>query len=150
MSEEKVSLTEWKYPSIVREVMSSPAITLDANTLVRDAAILMSEKKIGSLIIVRHGVPVEIVTKRDLVEKIISTCKDPCQVKVEEVMSTPLISVLVSEGLLSVMRKMRDLGISQLGVKDGKKLVGVISERDAVRAVTYSALSSFSTLRPRR
>ena len=65
-------------------------------------------------------------------------------------MSTPLISVQMSEGVLSVMRQMRGLGISQLGVEDEKKLVRVISERDAVRAVTYSALFSFSTLRPRR
>ena len=49
MSEEKVSLTEWKYPSSVREVMSSPAITLDANAIVRDAAALMSEKKLVAL-----------------------------------------------------------------------------------------------------
>ena len=135
-----------KFPSVVEDAMSSPVITVDGDTNVRDSAILMVEKEIGSIIVVDKGLPVGIVTKRDLVKRVISLCQDPCGIKIKEIMSLPLITIEKDVGILKAMRKMRDHKITQLVIIEEGKLIGIISERDVLRAVQYASLASFTSL----
>lgn len=135
-----------KFPSVVGDVMSSPAINVDGETNVRDSALLMTEKGIGSLIVMERGRAVGIVTKRDMMQKVVSLCLDPCEIKIRDIMSSPLITVHKEMGILAAMRKMRENMITQLVVMDGEKLEGIISERDVIKAVSYAALASFKPL----
>ena len=49
------------------------------------------------------------------------------------------------------MRKMREDGIRRLGVTDEGNIIGIVTERDIIRAVSISSLTSFSSfLRKRR
>jgi CBS domain-containing protein len=51
----------------VKEVMSEPVVTVDADTEIRDAARLMVSRKIGCLPVVERGVLVGLVTESDVV-----------------------------------------------------------------------------------
>jgi len=135
-----------KFPSVVGDVMSSPAVNVDGETNVRDSALLMTEKGIGSLIVMERGRAVGIVTKRDMMQKMVSLCLDPCETKIRDIMSSPLITAHKEMGILAAMRKMRENMITQLVVMDGEKLEGIISERDVIKAVSYAALASFKPL----
>lgn len=135
-----------KFPSVVGDVMSSPAVNVDGETNVRDSALLMTEKGIGSLIVMERGSAVGIVTKRDMMQKMVSLCLDPCETKIRDIMSSPLITAHKEMGILAAMRKMRENMITQLVVMDGEKLEGIISERDVIKAVSYAALASFKPL----
>lgn len=135
-----------KFPSVVGDVMSSPAVNVDGETNVRDSALLMTEKGIGSLIVMERGRAVGIVTKRDMMQKVVSLCLDPCEIKIRDIMSSPLITAHKEMGILAAMRKMRENMITQLVVMDGEKLEGIISERDVIKAVSYAALASFKPL----
>jgi CBS domain-containing protein len=139
-----------RFPSIVADVMSSPIQTVDGETNVRDAALLMTVRRIGSIIVTTRGEAVGIVTERDMLERVVSRCRDPCQVRVKEIMSKPLITVTKDAGILEAMRKIREKEIGRLVVMDNGELIGVISEKDIIRAVSISSLSSFSTLLGRR
>lgn len=135
-----------KFPSVVGDVMSSPAVNVDGETNVRDSALLMTEKGIGSLIVMERGRAVGIVTKRDMMQKMVSLCLDPCETKIRDIMSSPLITAHKEMGILAAMRKMRENMITQLVVMDGEKLEGIISERDVIKAVSYASLASFKPL----
>ncbi len=135
-----------KFPSVVGDVMSSPAVNVDGETNVRDSALLMTEKGIGSLIVMERGSAVGIVTKRDMMQKMVSLCLDPCETKIRDIMSSPLITAHKEMGILAAMRKMRENMITQLVVMDGEKLEGIISERDVIKAVSYASLASFKPL----
>ena len=63
-----------RYPSIVADIMSTPVITVDGNVNVRDAAILMKNKDIGSIIVEDKGRIIGIVTEGDIIERIVSLC----------------------------------------------------------------------------
>jgi len=139
-----------KFPSIVADIMSSPVVTIDSEANARDAALLMTDRRIGSIIVEKQGQPIGIVTERDMLERVVSLCKDPCETKMKEIMSSPLITTSKEIGILDAMRKMRENGISRLVVMDNSTLLGVVSERDIVRAVSISSLTSFSTLLRRR
>jgi CBS domain-containing protein len=135
-----------KLPSVVSDIMSSPVITVKRETNVRDASILMIDKKIGCLIVTEMNNPVGIVTKSDIIKRVVILCLDPCEVKMGDVMSTPLITIGKNLGILAAMRKMREMAVTQLVVMEGEKMVGIVSERDVLGGVSIASLASFSTL----
>lgn len=135
-----------KFPSVVSDIMTSPAITVDAEVNVRDASLLMGDKEIGSVIVVERGAPVGIVTKRDIIRKLVALCLDPCETKVKDIMSKPLITIGKDIGILKAMRQMQEHSITQLVVMDEDALEGVVSERDVTRGVSIASLGSFSSL----
>ena len=139
-----------RFPSIVADIMSSPVATIDGEANVRDAALLMADRKIGSIIIERQGEPIGIVTERDMLERVVSLCRDPCETKMREIMSSPLVTISKDIGILDAMRKMRENGISRLVVMENNTLLGIVSERDIIRAVSIASLTSFSTLLRKR
>ena len=135
-----------KFPSNVGDAMSSPVITVDEETNVRDSAMLMTDKGIGSLIVLGDGKPIGIVTKRDVIKRVVSECKDPCGTKIRDIMTSPVITTGKEVGILSAMRTMREHQISQMLVLERDRMVGVISERDLIKAVSYASLASFTPL----
>ncbi len=137
-------------PSIVEDIMSAPLITVEIGVIVRDVAILMTEKKIGSIIVTDGGKPVGIVTERDALARVVSLCRDPCETRISEIMSSPLKTIPKDMDILGAMRKMREDGIRRLGVTDDGNIVGIVTERDIIRAVSISSLTSFSTLLRKR
>ena len=138
-----------KFPSIVADIMSSPVVTLDGEVNVRDAALLMTDRRIGSIVVTERGQPIGIVTERDILERIVGPCKDPCETKMKEIMSSPLVTTSKETAILDAMRMMRDRAISRLVVTDGG-MEGIVSEKDIIRAVSIASLTSFSTLLRKR
>jgi CBS domain-containing protein len=65
-------------------------------------------------------------------------------------MSSPLITIPKETEILAAMRKMREDGIRRLGVTEDGNIVGIVTERDIIRAVSISSLTSFSTLLRKR
>lgn len=139
-----------KFPSVVSDIMSSPVVTVEGEVNVRDGALLMTDKRIGSIVITERGKPVGIVTERDMLERVVSLCRDPCETRMNDIMSSPLISTSPDTNILDAMRRMRENRISRLLVMEKDKLIGVVSERDVIRAVSIASLTSFSTLLKKR
>ncbi len=133
-------------PSIVSDIMSSPVITIDVEASVKEATRSMIDNKIGSILVTKQGKPLGIVTERDLIERIVAPSRDPSKTKIKEIMSAPLITISKETGILVAMRKMREYEISRLVVMDDDTLLGILSEKDIVRAVSISSITSFSTL----
>ncbi len=133
-----------KFPSIVSDIMSSPVITLTGEVNVRDAALLMTDKRIESIVVTERGKPIGIVTGRDIIERIVCPCEDPCEVKMKEIMTSLVITIFKDTTILDAMREMRGRNISRLVVIDGD-IEGIISESVVIRAVSIASLTSFST-----
>lgn len=80
---------EYKKFSIVEEIMSKDVTTIEPDNSMAEAAKIMGEKHIGSLVVTVNGKPEAIVTERDLLSTVLAQGKDPKIVKVKEVMSSP-------------------------------------------------------------
>ena len=119
---------------VVREAMSSPVIMVWENDSAADAAGVMKEHGIGAIFV--HGgesQPVGIVTERDLVYRVIAEGRVPGEVKVKEVMSSPLITVDPEASLEEAMAMMSANNVRRLGVVYKGSLEGVISNKDIIR-----------------
>jgi signal-transduction protein with cAMP-binding, CBS, and nucleotidyltransferase domain len=134
-----------RFPSVVADV-ANELITIGGESSIREAAQVMLEHGIGSIVVTQDGKPVGIVTKSDLLSRVIVECRDPRDCKVRAVMSAPLISVDKDTPILDAMRVMKNKKVRRLLVSDGGKLVGIVSETDMVRAVTMSSMAQFRPL----
>lgn len=121
---------------VVREAMSSPVVAIREEHSVVDAAKVMSEQRIGSVIVNdAEGHPVGIVTERDLVFRVIAEGRMPREIRVSEVMSSPLRMVDPETTLEEAMKMMDMHNIRRLGVIYKGKLEGVITDKDILRVM---------------
>lgn len=111
-------------------------ISIDSKAKARDAARLMMEKHIGSLIANRDGLPFGIVTERDLMEKIVAQSADPSKLTVQEIMTAPLTTIDASASLIDAARKMVEKQLKRLVVTEHDKIIGIVSQTDLVQSMT--------------
>jgi len=123
-----------------RQIMSSPVHAVAADTTARAAAVELTQQRHGSLIVMRDGAAVGIVTQSDLVYKVIGRDLDPAAVAVSQIMSAPLVSVDVNQPVESVREVMTKRRIRHLGVTEQGKIVGVISARDLLHPTFYEVI----------
>ena len=109
-------------------VTNPTTVRLDES--VYNAALLMRDKKIGSLICVDKDKVLGIVTERDMVRRVIAEGKDPKAVKILDVMSSPVISVSPEEDVVDAAQLMSRSGVKRLVVMKGSKLVGILTADD--------------------
>lgn len=119
----------------MRQIMRT-IISIDSKAKVKEAARLMVEKGIGSLIANRDGLPFGIVTERDLMEKIAAEGVDPSKTTVSEVMNAPLTTIDASATIIDAARRMVEKRVKRLVVTDQDKIVGIVSQTDLVGHMT--------------
>lgn len=118
-------------PMLVKDVMSSPVITIQENESANKVALLMEKHKVGCIVVTAENErPIGIITERDLVTRIVARDLEPSKVTVKEIMSTPLIMIPPDETLNEAARRMSRLNIRRLGVMYKGELEGIISSKD--------------------
>ncbi|MFQ5802276.1 MAG: cyclic nucleotide-binding/CBS domain-containing protein [Candidatus Methylomirabilales bacterium] len=124
----------------VASIMNSPVVSIEANNSVAEAIHQMQEKGISSLMVTpaAPGEPEGMMTKRDIISKVVSHGKDPKTLKVQDVMTTGLITVPPDYPLADAARLMSEKGIRRVLVREGGKITGIVSDTDIFRAVEES------------
>jgi CBS domain-containing protein len=118
----------------VKDIMTKDVITIDVNKSVFEAAQLMTSKSLGALIIVDRGLPVGIITERDIVRRIVAK-RTSVDLKVAEVMTKTLITVDPETSLKEAARIMSTNKIRRLPVLKQGQLAGIVVASDFVRNV---------------
>jgi CBS domain-containing protein len=136
---------------VAKDVMKTNVVTVPPSTPVREAATIMREENIGSLVVV--GVDKKllgIITDRDIVVSVVANGKSPIDVLVEDVMTRELITVQESESVFEILRVLAKNSIRRVPVLRRRRLVGIVSVDDLIVLVVTelsnlaSALSSTS------
>ncbi len=121
---------------LVKDVMSSPVITMDENGFVLEASKLMAENDLGCIIVTgKEGKPLGILTEKDLVVRVLAKNAQASKIRVKDVMTTPLITIDPDATLSEAARKMSRLNIRRFGVMYRGNLAGILSSKD-ILAVT--------------
>jgi len=125
---------------LVKDIMTSPVVTLGENETVYKAAQLMDKHDVGCVIVTgKEGKPMGILTERDLITRVLAKNTLPSKVKAGKVMTTPLLTIDPDETLAEAARKMSRLNVRRLGVVYKGNLEGIISSKD-ILAVTPELL----------
>src|SRR5437667_11892330 len=77
----------------IRDVMTTPPVTLPATSSIMEAARAMRDANIGNVIVVENGQVCGIVTDRDLVVRGIADGRDIARLKLADISSRVLTTV---------------------------------------------------------
>jgi CBS domain-containing protein len=120
-----------KIPLMAKDIMASPPVVISDKARMSEAAKLMCEKRIGSVLVVdESGKLIGIVTERDLACAVAKKCEDA---PIWGVMTESPVTVKPETPVEEVVRIMGELGVRHMPVVDDEgKPIGVISIRDIV------------------
>ena len=116
--------------SQVRDIMQKKVITIELQKTVQNAAVILKEKHISFLVVVKDSKPVGVISERDIVRKVVAENVDPKSTQLEVIMSKNFKWVEPNASIESAVQKMLNNNIRRLVVLEDENLAGVITQTD--------------------
>jgi len=130
----------------LEKIMIRDIVTITPENTLHDAAKVMGENRIGSLIVMKYETPVGIITERDLLREVVdrgialekdwlvggASIKDE---KVEKIMSYPLITISLNSRIKEASQIMIEKNIRRLAVGEAGKIIGIVTSSDLIRCL---------------
>ncbi|SMH58333.1 CBS domain-containing protein [Maritimibacter sp. HL-12] len=119
---------------ILKEKDIEGVLTVAPGTSVSEAAQILSERRIGALIIAEDGAsPLGIITERDIVRELGKRGGGCLGDAVDDLMTREIISCVPGDRALRVLQLMTEGRFRHMPVMDGDKLIGMVSIGDVVK-----------------
>jgi CBS domain-containing protein len=120
----------------VREVMKREVMKVSPKTTLSEAARIMTNNRVGSLVVVEGGdLPMDMVTESDITT-VVAKGMDPHKLNVSDLRSKnikkrpSLISVSPNDNVLQVTKLMVKNGVKRVPVVENGKLKGIIADKE--------------------
>lgn len=117
----------------VREVMSSPVREAEGRLAIVEAARILCEERIGSLLV--RARDDGILTDTDIV-RAVKEGRDPERTTVSEVMSSPVLTVPPDATLVDAAERMDEHGVKKLLVTADGSYAGIVTTTDIVDRIS--------------
>jgi CBS domain-containing protein len=125
-------------PTTVRDILSTKGNKVDhigPDATVRDALQRMAELNIGALVVMEGDRLAGIISERDYARKIVLKGRTSLDTSVRDIMSSRVICARLDQTAEECLAIMTAKAIRHLPVLEQKKVVGVISIGDLVKAI---------------
>jgi CBS domain-containing protein len=120
---------------LVGDLVTNKIISMSSDLPVTEAAKLMKENKIGSVIVKNEDIE-GIITKGDIIQRVVGKALDPGIILVGDVMSKPVSYILADASLENTMLQMSKQQIERIlvvDVDDPTKPLGIVSTNDLLK-----------------
>jgi CBS domain-containing protein len=115
-------------------------------TFVYDAIKLMADRNIGCVLVMDGGALLGILSERDYTRKVVLQGRSSKTTTVHEIMTRDVICVTPKHGVEETLRIVTENRVRHLPVKDGNRVIGLISIGDLVKWVINAQRSALSQL----
>lgn len=105
-------------------------VTMVAAESALNAARLMNERGIGSVVVTEGDAVVGIFTERDVLRRVVAEQRNPAEVTLGEVMTTPVITCRSEARIEECMALFTEKRVRHLPVVDDESLRGMITSGD--------------------
>ena len=116
---------------LVEDVMTKAIISVTTETTVFQVAKMMEQGGIGAVLVKKNGHLSGIITDRDYATKIVAHNLSS-DTPVEQIMSSPLITINFDESISAAAERMTSKKIRKLAVTDNGNIIGLITSTDLV------------------
>ena len=120
---------------LVRDIMTKAIISVNTKTTVLQVAKMMENGGIGAVLVKKDGHLSGIITDRDYATKIVSHNLSS-DTPVEQIMSSPLITINYDESISAAAERMTSKKIRKLAVTDNVQIIGLVTSTDLVTQLT--------------
>ncbi len=129
--------------------MDQNLVMVKTGTSVQDAVGAMLSHKVWSVLVAEKGLPLGVVTDRDVLRSCDGNKSDMSASKVEDIMTSPLITIDADAPVGEVMAKMIKKNVRRLYVVEEGKVVGKVTRNSVFKnifdLVAYLTLLSDQT-----
>ena len=122
---------------MVGDIMSESVVTASVDERIVSAAKRMSEHHVSCVVVVENGKLAGILTQKDILRAVASQDGDYERAKTSEKMTRKVGVVLPTLSVMAAGRIMEANGIKRLPVLEGKRLVGIVTQTDITRGLTF-------------
>ena len=105
-------------------------VTMAAGDSALDAARMMNERGIGSVVVTDGDAVIGIFTERDVLRRVVADQQDPAKVQLSQVMTSPVITCRPEARVEECMALFTDKRVRHLPVVDDEGLRGMITSGD--------------------
>ena len=125
---------------LIKEICIGNVVVCGAQTSALEAASLMRHKHVGDVVVVDdprdEGVPLGVVTDRDLAVEVLGNGLDPAKTTVGSLMRKPVVIAHETEDMALVIERMRTHGVRRVPVVAGEgEVVGIVTLNDLLKAL---------------
>ena len=121
---------------LLKAKKSNEIISVSPDENVLEAMKVMADHNVGALMVMgADGSVAGILSERDIVRKVDVLGRQCNSTKVSQIMTEKVLFVDVTQSVEECVSMMNEKNIRHLPVMDGGKMVGLISVRDAMRAM---------------
>ena len=124
-------------------VMTPDPLTAPPDTKLADAAAIMREKGVGSIVIIDEDSVQGILTERDLV-RAAADGAHPTDATVNQWMTPSPVTLSQDEPITHALDQMIDRHFRHIPIVDGDKLVGIVSFRQLIEAAKIRAVDPWA------
>ncbi|MDH3191200.1 MAG: CBS domain-containing protein [Nitrosopumilus sp.] len=121
----------------VRDIMTKSVIAVDVSVTINEAAKMMEDAKVGSVIVMENNTPIGIVTDRDFAVKVAAHAYQ-ISTHVKQIMSSPLIAISPDETVWMISDLMYTRGVRKLPVIENEQVIGIVTATDLVNQLAVS------------
>lgn len=121
----------------ISECSNIGVVCCEADTPIPDVAALMRKHHVGDVVVVEKkegsSIPIGVVTDRDIVIETIALQLDAKVFTAGDIMNAPIVTARESEGLIEILRVMREHKIRRMPiVTDAGTLYGIVTADDII------------------
>nr|WP_290578390.1 CBS domain-containing protein [Algiphilus sp.] len=116
--------------------MTRSLITVRDEETVESAMHVMADNDVNALVVEPDGDGQwGILTKRDIITKIVNGSRNPAATRVSEIATRPLVSVPAETTIREAANILSEKQFSRLTIEQGGRVIGIVSEDDIFETV---------------
>ncbi len=120
----------------IKDLMTRDIIKMNIKDTADKIALIMKDKGVGSVFIYENNDLIGLITKRDLLERVLVDCLNPCEVTAGDIVTKNLITISKDTLIPDCLKLMYKHKIKRLPVIDSNNgnLIGIITSYDIIAA----------------
>ncbi|MBS9716436.1 CBS domain-containing protein [Pseudohalocynthiibacter aestuariivivens] len=120
---------------ILKSKTGQDVVSIEPGSKVSDAATILSERKIGTVVVSKDGNKAEgILSERDIVRELGKRGPSCMSDKVDDLMTRDIVTCAPGDKVDAILQMMTEGRFRHMPVLEGGKMIGVISIGDVVKA----------------
>ncbi len=129
----------------VASILSTDVLILESDKTAADATAKMKERDARSVLVTHSGEAIGIVSKTDVLFKVMAQGKNPDKIKLREIMSSPVITLSPQSTVGEALAIMDKHVVRQVIISSSSSVIGIVSREGIFEQIHRATLSASAT-----
>lgn len=131
--------------SPIESILNTNVIILESDRFVDEATKLMKDRNTRSVLASHNGEVIGILSKTDILFKVISQGRNPSKIKLREIMTSPVLAVDPKTSIQEALSIMDKNDVRQIIVSSNAAVLGMVSRDDIFEKMQMATISTADT-----